>query len=120
MTSFYLLDFVDRGAVRLTRPRDIEEGTVQYLADTLGIHQAGYRDWLMVRAPDADETDFFRLPADGRTSIVQVVRTAFDGHGQPMRVTVTVYPADRNQFIIDFGQVPSQERSLPVVLVVQT
>jgi hypothetical protein len=26
-----------------------------------------------------------------------------------MRVTVTVYPADRNQLIFDFGQVPNQE-----------
>ena len=26
-----------------------------------------------------------------------------------MRVTVTVYPADRNQLIFDFGQVPEQE-----------
>jgi len=26
-----------------------------------------------------------------------------------MRVTVTVYPADRNQLIFDVGQVPEQE-----------
>jgi GntR family transcriptional regulator len=109
MTSFYPLDFVDRGAVRLTRPRDIEEGTVQYLADALGIHQSGYRDWVLVRAPDANETEVFRLPADGSISIVQVTRTAFDRNGQPMRVTVTVYPADRNQLIFDFGQVPNPD-----------
>lgn len=108
-TSFYPMEFLDRGAVRLTRPDDIPEGTVRYLADKLGIHQTGYRDWLVVRAPDSDETDFFRLPADGRTSIIQTSRTAFDGNGQPMRVTVTVYPADRNQFIFDFGQVPEQD-----------
>ena len=90
-------------------PEDIAEGTVQYLADTLGIHQVGYRDWLAVRAPDGNETDFFKLSSDGRTSIVEISRTAFDGNGQPMRLTVTVYPADRNQFIIDFGQVPEQE-----------
>lgn len=108
LTSFYPLEFVDRGAVRLTRPRDIEEGTVQYLAETLRLHQTGYRDWIAVRAPDADETEFFRLPPDGRTSIIEISRTAYDGNGQPMRVTVTVYPADRNQFTFDFGQVPEQ------------
>lgn len=108
LTSFYPLDFVDRGAARLTRPRDIEEGTVQYLAETLHLHQGGYRDWIAVRAPDAEETEFFRLAPDGRTSIIQISRTAYDGNGQPMRVTVTVYPADRNQFIVDFGQVPEQ------------
>ena len=110
MTSFYLLDFVDRGAVRLTRPRDIEEGTVRYLADTLGIHQMGYRDWLLVRTPDNNEGDFFQLPPDGRTSIVEISRTAFDGNTKPMRLTVSVHPADRNQFTFDFGRVPEQER----------
>jgi GntR family transcriptional regulator len=107
-TSFYPMEFLQRGAVRLTSPFDIEEGTVQYLADTLHLHQAGYRDWLVVRAPEANETDFFRLPPDGRTPVVEIARTAFDGNGQPIRVTVTVYPADRNQFIVDGGQVPEQ------------
>jgi GntR family transcriptional regulator len=108
-TSFYPMEFADRGAVRLTRPDDIADGAVRYLGKELGIHQVGYRDWVVVRAPDTDETDFFRLPPDGRTSIIQTSRTAFDGNGQPMRVTVTVYPADRNQLVFDFGQVPNQE-----------
>ena len=34
-TSFYPIDFADRGAERLRSARDIEEGTVRYLADTL-------------------------------------------------------------------------------------
>lgn len=110
-TSFYPMEFVQRGAVRLTHPDDIENGTVRYLAEELGIHQNGYRDWIVVRAPDPNETAFFRLAADSRTSIIQASRTAFDGNGQPMRVTVTVYPADRNQLIFDFGQVPKQETS---------
>ncbi len=108
-TSFYPMEFADRGAEKLSRPRNIDEGAVQYLADKLHIYQVGYRDWFVVRAPDPTETDFFRLPADGRTSIVEISRTAYDGNGQPMRVTVTVYPADRNQFIFDFGQVPERE-----------
>jgi GntR family transcriptional regulator len=107
-TSFYPMEFADRGADKLSRPRNIEEGTVQYLADTLHIHQMGYRDWLTVRTPDTTEAEFFRLSPDGRTSIIEISRTAFDGNGQPMRLTVTVYPADRNQFIFDFGQVPRQ------------
>ena len=109
LTSFYPMDFVARGALRLTSPEDITEGTVQYLADTLGVRQVGYRDWLAVREPDSDETDFFKLSSDSLNSIVEISRTAFDGNGQPMRLTVTVYPADRNQFITDFGQVPEQE-----------
>ncbi len=108
-TSYYPMEFADRGAERLRSARNIGEGTVQYLADTLHIHQVGYRDWLVVRAPDSIEADFFKLPPDGRTSIVQISRTAFDGNGQPMRVTVTVYPADRNQFRFNFGQVPEPD-----------
>jgi GntR family transcriptional regulator len=108
-TSFYPMEFVERGAVRLTHPSNIEEGAVRYLADILGVHQNGYRDWVVVRAPDAIEADFFRLPQDGRVPSIEVSRTAYDGNGRPMRVTVTVYPADRNQLIFDFGLVPEQE-----------
>jgi len=61
-TSFFPMEFVERGAERLTRPSHLEEGAVQYLADSLGLHQLGYRDWIAVRSPNATETDFFRLP----------------------------------------------------------
>ena len=108
-TSFYPMEFLSRGADRLSQPFDIEEGTVQYLANTVGIHQVGYRDWLVVRAPDTPEAIFFQLPPDGRTSIIQISRTAYDGNEQPMRVTVSVYPADRNQLLFEFGQVPKQD-----------
>jgi GntR family transcriptional regulator len=105
-TSFYPMDFADRGAERLRRARHIDEGTVQYLADTLHIRQIGYRDWITVRAPNPTETDFFMLPADGRVPIYEISRTAYDGNGQPIRLTVTVYPADRNQFLLEMGAVP--------------
>ena len=105
-TSFYPMDFADRGAESLRRARNIEQGTVKYLADTLHIRQAGYRDRITVRTPNPNEADFFRLPADGRVPMYEITRTAYDGNGQPMRVTVTVYAADRNQFIVDVGQVP--------------
>jgi GntR family transcriptional regulator len=106
-TSFYPMDFADRGAERLRSARNIEEGTVRYLADSLHIRQVGYRDWVTVRAPSAAEADFFRLSPDGRVPVYEIFRTAFDGNGVPMRLTITVYPADRNQFIIDVGDVPS-------------
>lgn len=105
-TSYYPMEFVDRGAWRLRSARDIEEGTVRYLADTLHLIQVGYRDWITVRAPNAIEADFFKLAPDGRVAMFEIFRTAFDGNGVPMRLTVTVYPADRNQFILDVGTVP--------------
>jgi len=105
-TSYYPMEFADRGAERLRSARDIEEGTVEYLADTLHIRQVGYSDRITVRSPNTTEADFFKLPSDGRIPMYEITRTAYDGNGEPMRVTVTVYPADRNQFIVDVGEVP--------------
>jgi GntR family transcriptional regulator len=108
-TSYYPMEFADRGAERLRSARNIDEGTVQYLADSLHIHQVGYRDWITVRAPNPTEEDFFKLPSDGRVAMYEIFRTAFDGNGVPMRLTVTVYPTDRNQFILNVGKVPEPQ-----------
>jgi GntR family transcriptional regulator len=111
-TSYYPVDFADRGAERLRSARNIDEGTVQYLKDSLGIFQKSYRDWIIVRAPNPTEADFFSLPPDGRIPMFEITRTAFDGNQQPMRVTVTVYPADRSQFIVNSGDVPPIEEQI--------
>ena len=108
-TSYYPMEFADRGAERLRSARNIEEGTVEYLADTLHIRQVGYSDRITVRAPNPIEADFFKLPSDGRVPMYEITRTAYDGNGQPMRVTVTVYPTDLNQFIVDVGEVPDSK-----------
>jgi GntR family transcriptional regulator len=105
-TSFYPMSLVERGAVRIIGTSDISQGTVQYLKETLGLRQAGYRDKITVRAPNESETSFFGVPADGRVMILAASRTAFDPDGQPIRVTITVYPADRTLFAINAGQVP--------------
>jgi GntR family transcriptional regulator len=105
-TSFYPMRFVEQGAVRLLQAPNIEQGTVDYLRDSLGIKQAGYRDRITVRPPDEVETRFFRLPDDGRVSVIETRRTAYDDAGTPIRLTVSVYPADRNQFALDIGKVP--------------
>jgi GntR family transcriptional regulator len=105
-TSFYPGEFADRGADKLRRARNIDEGTVTYLRNTIGVRQVGYRDWVTVRAPNATEAEFFKLPPDGRVAVYEMFRTAFDGNEQPMRLTVTVVRTDRNQFIINVGAVP--------------
>ena len=110
-TSFYPMSFVERGAVRLIQAADIAEGTVRYLSQILGLEQAGYRDTISVRAPDATETSFFSLPDDGRVAIIQTCRTAYADDGLPMRVTVSVYPADRNRLAFDVGKVPGAQGS---------
>ncbi len=112
-TTFYPMRFVERGATRLIQAEDIQPGTVKYLADTLGVNEVGYRDTITVRAPDMHETGAFKLPSDGRVAIVEILRTGFDERGQPLRLTVTVFPADRNRFVINVGKVPEQTAAGP-------
>jgi GntR family transcriptional regulator len=107
-TSFYPMSLVERGATRLIQAGDIADGTVDYLRGELGLKQTGYRDTITVRAPDNVEAAFFRLPDDGRISIIETRRTAFDEQGTPIRLTVSVYPADRNQFAVIIGEVPAE------------
>lgn len=106
-TSFYPMGLALKGAGELLVAGNIERGAVKYLAETLGLRQVGYRDWITVRAPDANEARFFGLPEDGRVAVFEIFRTAFDQTGTPMRVTITVFPTDRNQFIVMTGDVPT-------------
>jgi GntR family transcriptional regulator len=101
-TSFYPMQLLtDRGAGRLIEAVDIAEGTIQYLRAEFGIEQVGYRDVITVRTPNATEADFFKIPEDGRVAVFENFRASYDRDGRPIRVTVTVYPADRNQFVIE-------------------
>jgi GntR family transcriptional regulator len=103
-TSFYPWEFITKGATRLLMAENIDEGAVKYLSETLGLDQIGYRDWVTARGPDGTEQAFFELAHDA--TMFELFRTAFDQNGKPTRVTVTVYPVDRNQFVFNFGDVP--------------
>lgn len=106
-TTFCPMKFVEAGAVRLIQAVDIDEGIPTYLATVLGIKEAGYRDKIAVRPPDANETGFFRLPDDGRVAVVEIFRTGYELNGNSLRLTVTIFPADRNQFIVNVGVTPA-------------
>ncbi len=69
------------------------------------LNQVGYRDWITARTPDLNEQNFFRIQHDA--TVFEVFRTGFDQNRKPMRVTVMVFPADRNQFIVNVGDVPA-------------
>jgi GntR family transcriptional regulator len=101
-TSFYPLDLVTQGATQLLMAEDITQGVVQYLGETLGLTQTGYRDWITARRPDENEQEFFGLAHDA--TVFEIFRTGFDQNKKPMRVTVTVFPTDRNQFIVNVGE----------------
>jgi GntR family transcriptional regulator len=107
--TFYPIRLVERGATRLISAEDIVGGAVRYLEHSLDIQEAGWRDRITVRLPDQDEVAFFGLPDDGRIAVFEIIRTGYDKAGKPLRMTVTTYPADRNQFVMESGQVPPQE-----------
>jgi GntR family transcriptional regulator len=109
-TSFYPMEFALK-APRLLMAGDIDEGAMSYLEKTEGIKQVGYRDWITARTPDLNEQNFFGIEHDA--SVFEIFRTAFDAAGRPVRVTVTVFPADRNQFIVDVGNVPEPQYDIP-------
>jgi GntR family transcriptional regulator len=105
-TSYYPMTLVEQGATKLIQATDIVEGAVSYLAGQCGKKQVGYRDSVAVRAPNEIETAFFKLPADGRVSVFEVFRLGFDETGDRIRLTITVYPTDRNRFVINVGITP--------------
>lgn len=105
-TTFYPMTLVERGANMLLQAQDMPAGAVRYLEETLGIKQIAGRDLITVRAPDANEVTFFSLPGDGRIAVFEIFRTSYEESGMPLRLTVTTYPADRNQFVVNFSDIP--------------
>jgi GntR family transcriptional regulator len=105
-TSFYPMRLVEQGATDILAAVSIRDGVADYLAEKLGIKQVGWRDKITVRALRADEAAFFKLSDDGRVAVFEIHRTSFDESGRPIRLTTTIYPADRNQFVVNFGKIP--------------
>lgn len=105
-TSFYPMDFVDRGAEWLVDAAPVKGGVVKYLRDVLGLEQAGYQDLITVRPPSQDEARFFELTEHANVTLIELGRTAYASTGEPIRFTQTVYPADRNTLYYNIGEVP--------------
>jgi GntR family transcriptional regulator len=106
-TSYYPRSLSHR-APRLLDAGSVEEGTVAYMAEC-GIRQAGYQDAIQWRAPDQDEIAYFDLPVDGRVQVTEIRRLAFDENQNRVRLTITVYRADRNRFVLNVGNAPISE-----------
>jgi GntR family transcriptional regulator len=105
------MDLLQRGlaATRLLEATSIEEGAIQYLRKHLQINQVGWRDRIIARPASGDERAFFGLSDKVQVAMLEFRRTSYDEDGKPIRVTVTVYPAYRNQFELQAGRVPSNE-----------
>jgi GntR family transcriptional regulator len=105
-TSFYPMTLVEKGATQLIQATSIDGGAVAYLAAQFGIKQVGYRDSIAVRVPNESETSFFKVPSDGRVSVFEIYRVGFDEMGERFRLTITVYPTDRNRLVSNVGETP--------------
>jgi GntR family transcriptional regulator len=107
--SFYPRELVTRGAELLLRTDDIPSGVLAYLKQALGLEQVGYEDRIRAGPPGKEEAGLLRLADDGRVSVITVHRTGYTTGDQgpvPFRVTITAFPADRNQLLIRSGHVP--------------
>ena len=63
---------------------------------------------LLVKTANSHEMDFFDLSPKSGAQVIEAFRTAFDGDGQSIRLTVTVYAADRNRLAYEAGVVPTE------------
>jgi len=109
-TTYFPMDLVLQGAQKLISAEDISGGAVAYLKEQLGLVQVGYRDRILVVPPNEQEARFFKLPDDGRISVITMIRTGYRSSDEgpvPFRVTFTVFPADRNQLVINSGETPT-------------
>ena len=104
-TSFYPLKWVNQGANGLLDPETIPAGAVKLL-ETIGLKQVRYRDVISARLPDNTEQSLFNLTHND--TVLEVYRTSFTQDETPIRVTITVFPSDRNQIGYDIGMVPDQ------------
>lgn len=111
-TSFYPMSYADKAPL-LIAATEIKAGAVAYIQESLNIKQVGWRDVLQARIADSTETEFLGLSAKSGAQILEARRTAFDSGGNPIRLTVTVYVADRNRIAYEAGAVPEVAVPIP-------
>lgn len=102
-TSYYPMAFVEQGATKLLAVKDITEGTRRYLDEAIGVQEIGSRDTMTVRAPTPNEATRFGLPQDGRIAVFETRQMGVDPTYKTVRVTITIYPSDRNTFAMETG-----------------
>jgi GntR family transcriptional regulator len=108
-TTAYPLELAALGAADLLVAKDIAEGAVAYIKQTLDVAEIGCRDRVEVRPANEEEARFFAPSGEGATLVCEVIRIGYradDADPVPLRATSTVFPADRVQFVIDSGDVP--------------
>ncbi|RJL26594.1 GntR family transcriptional regulator [Bailinhaonella thermotolerans] len=89
--SYFPLDIVRDSAI--AHPPDIMQGANRVL-EALGHPQKRFVDDIWARMPTPEESQ--RLQLEPGTPVVVFVRTGYDPHDVPVRVAVSVLPADKH------------------------
>jgi GntR family transcriptional regulator len=105
--SYYPEDLAK--GTRIAEPRSVAEGIVQELA-RLGHIQVGYRDELIAEMPSLDEVSALNLSPG--VPVLRHWRTAYSVD-RPIRVTSTLFAADRNQLVYEGGDTSVRNRRVP-------
>lgn len=82
-------------------PGDVAQGVISLMRD-LGYVQVRYTDELVARMPTADEARRMRIQS-GTVPVMVQYRTGYTADGTPVKLTVTVWPADRARIIWEFN-----------------
>lgn len=93
--TWYPLDIAEGSPIM--HPADVPQGTVALMRD-MGYEQVRYRDEIEARSPDPSEARRLRIPS-GWPVIVQT-RTGYTAT-RPVKVTITVWPADRCRLVYE-------------------
>ena len=88
---------------KLLAVKDIIEGTRQYLDEAIGVQEIGSHDTMTVRAPTPGEAAASAFRRTGASRSSRPARWA-STRGNPVRVTITIYPSDRNTFSMETGE----------------
>lgn len=96
----YYPEWLTAEVPELLSPEDISIGTTQLLAER-GYQQVAYRDELMARMPTPQHVDMLRL-ARG-VPVLYYIRTGVTAARRPVRVTVSLFAADRNRVVYTLG-----------------
>lgn len=81
-------------------PGDVTQGVISLMRD-LGYVQVRYTDELAARMPTTEEASRLRIPS-GTVPVMVQYRTGYTADATPVKLTVTVWPADRARLIWEF------------------
>jgi GntR family transcriptional regulator len=93
--TWYPLDIAERTPIM--HPADVPQGTIALMRE-LGHDQVRYIDEIEARAPSPVEAQRLRIPTGW--PVIEQIRTGYTTQ-RPVKVTVTIWPADRTRIIYE-------------------